>query len=141
MNQRSNFDNVIQSTLTLFEMMTTEGWAGVMFNGMDAVGADRQPKNNNRIYFSLYFLFFMLVGFLFLMNLFVGVIIDNFNKIKEQKEVGGIFVTESQRNWIEIQHLMLSKTLIKKKYPPKNKCRKFFYKMQEHKYFEVFITS
>jgi hypothetical protein len=81
----------------------------------------------------------MIIGFLFLMNLFVGVIIDNFNKIKEQKEVGGIFVTDSQRNWIEIQHIMLSKTLIKKQYLPKNKCRKFFFDVQSHKFFEYFI--
>lgn len=122
-------------------MMTTEGWTDVMFNGMDVVGVDKQPKTNNQAYYCLYFILFMIVGFLFLMNLFVGVIIDNFNKIKEQKEVGGIFVTDSQRNWIEIQHIMLSKTLIKKQYPPKNRIRKFFFRIMNHKYFEVFIIS
>lgn len=83
----------------------------------------------------------MVVGFLFLMNLFVGVIIDNFNKIKEQNEVGGIFVTDSQRNWIEIQHIMLGKTLIKKHFAPKNKFRLFFFKLQRHSYFEAFIIG
>lgn len=112
---------MIESLLTLFEMMSTEGWTAVMLNGMDSRGIDQQPKRNAQAYYCLYFIAFMVVGFLFLMNLFVGVIIDNFNKIKEQKEVGGIFVTDSQRNWIEIQHTMLSKTLIKKVYEPKNK--------------------
>ena len=121
--------------------MSTEGWTSVMFNGMDAVGIDKQPKENNQAYFSIYFILFMIVGFLFLMNLFVGVIIDNFNKIKEQKDVGELFVTDGQRNWIEIQHLMLAKTLIKKKYPPKNKCRVWFYKLQDSKYFEAFIIT
>lgn len=83
----------------------------------------------------------MIVGFLFLMNLFVGVIIDNFNKIKEQNEIGGIFVTEGQRNWIEIQHIMLSKTLVKKSFAPKNKFRRFFYNVQASKYFDGFIIG
>ena len=82
----------------------------------------------------------VLVADLFLMNLFVGVIIDNFNKIKEQNDVGGIFVTESQRNWIEIQHTMLSKTLIKKSKIPKNKFKRFFFRIQDHKYFDYTIT-
>ena len=122
-------------------MMSTEGWTTVMYNGMDAKGINKQPKTNAQAWFSLYFIIFMVVGFLFLMNLFVGVIIDNFNKIKEQKEVGGIFVTDSQRNWIEIQHLMLAKTLIRKKFPPKNKFRRFFYNLQYSKYFEGFIVG
>jgi voltage-gated cation channel len=139
-NSLANFDNVFESLLTLFQMMTTEGWTSVMFTGMDSKDIDEQPKTNARAYFTLYFIFFMVVGFLFLMNLSVGVIIDNFNKIKEQKEVGGIFVTDSQRNWIEIQHTMLSKTLIKKKFAPTNKFRRFFYELQASKYFEAFIT-
>ena len=36
---------------------------------------------------------FMVISYLFLINLFVGVIIDNFNKIKASNEVGGAFVT------------------------------------------------
>lgn len=122
-------------------MMSTEGWANVMFNGMDSTGVNSQPRLNNQPWFSLYFILFMIVGFLFLTNLFVGVIIDNFNKIKELNDAGGIFVTDSQRNWIEIQHLMLAKTLLKKKYPPHNKCRLLFYRVQENKYFEAFIIT
>jgi hypothetical protein len=123
-NSITNFDNVYESLLTLFEMMTTEGWATIMFTGMDSKGIDEQPQTNARAYFALFFIIFMIVGFLFLTSLFVGVVIDNFNKIKEQKEVGGIFLTDSQRKWIEIQHKILSKTLIKKYYPPTNKFRR-----------------
>jgi hypothetical protein len=32
----------------------------------------------------------------------VGVVIDNFNTIKEKEELGNMFVTEQQRSWIEI---------------------------------------
>jgi hypothetical protein len=37
-NARSNFDNVINAMLTLFEMMTTEGWLIVMYSGIDNSG-------------------------------------------------------------------------------------------------------
>ena len=40
----SNFDNIIQAMRTLFILCTTEGWAGVMFLGVDAQGPDKVPK-------------------------------------------------------------------------------------------------
>jgi len=36
----------------------------------------------------------MVFGSQFILNLFVGVIMDNFNKIKEKEELGSLFVTE-----------------------------------------------
>lgn len=39
-NKDTNFDNVVNSMLILFEMSTTEGWIDVMWNGVDAVGID-----------------------------------------------------------------------------------------------------
>lgn len=80
--------------LSLFEMMTTEGWLTVMFAGVDSTGIDSQPKRDNKLFAILFFVGFMIVGSQFILNLFVGVVIDNFNKIKE-KELGNIFLTES----------------------------------------------
>ena len=42
---------------------------------------------------ALYFVAFMIIGSQFIINLFVGVVIDNFNKIKEKDEMGNNFVT------------------------------------------------
>ena len=50
-----------------------------------------------------FFVAYMIVGSLFISNLFVGVVIDNFNKIKEKNEFGSAFVTENQRQWILMQ--------------------------------------
>jgi hypothetical protein len=96
-NEESNFDNIFTASLTLFEMMTTEGWLNVMYNGIDARGIDLQPKENHNIYFALFFIIFMVIGSMLIFNLFVGVVIDNFNKIKTNEELGNIFVTESQK--------------------------------------------
>tara|TARA_B110000285_G_C14849021_1_gene479041 strand:+ start:543 stop:767 length:225 start_codon:yes stop_codon:yes gene_type:complete len=74
-------------------MMTTEGWQNLMFQGIDATGIDMQPKKNTSVGMVIYFIGFMVVGSLFIINLFVGVVIDNFNKIKEQNELGSGFIT------------------------------------------------
>ena len=78
-----NFDNTFNAIIVLFEMMTTEGWMRPMFNGIDNNGVGKQPIENNNFFNALFFCGFMIVGSIFLLNLFVGVIIDNFNKIKD----------------------------------------------------------
>ena len=73
--------------MALFQMMTTEGWLSVMYNGIDIVGKDMQPKRDNYLVYFIYFVAFMVIGSQFIFNLFVGVVIDNFNTIKEQQEM------------------------------------------------------
>ena len=43
---------------------------------------------------ALYFVVVMITGSLFIMNMFIGVVIDNFNKIKEKEELGSSYVTD-----------------------------------------------
>ena len=74
-------------------MTTTEGWIDVMHSGIDSTGVEMQPKANENLYFILYFVAFMIIGSQFIINLFVGVVIDNFNTIKAQEELGNSFVT------------------------------------------------
>jgi len=79
----SNFDNIIHAMRTLFILTTTEGWSGVAYIGIDTNGIDMQPIQDNspgRIWF---FIIFMIVGSLFIANLVVGVIIDQFNKSRD----------------------------------------------------------
>lgn len=90
--------------IALFEIMTTEGWYEIMISGIDSRGIGLQPKYNHRVLISIYFLFFVLIGSLIMINLFTATIVDNFNKIKERQEIGyGLIVTKSQKNWIEVQ--------------------------------------
>ena len=83
------FDSSLTSMLTLFELLNLEGWIDVMWNGIDAVGVDQQPQRDHNPWYSLYFISFLIVGNMFLINLFVGVVIDNFNQMKEK--LGGYF--------------------------------------------------
>jgi hypothetical protein len=73
---------------TLFQISTTEGWEKVMLCGVDSRGVDLQPHPNHRQWVVIYFVAFMIIGSQFIVNLFVGVVIDNFNTIKEREELG-----------------------------------------------------
>lgn len=101
-NKNEHFDNTMNAMMTLFDMMTTEGWTQVMYSGIDNRGIDKQPKQNASQNNIFYFIIFMIIGSQFIINLFVGVVIDNFNTIKEKEELDNMFVTEDQRMWIEI---------------------------------------
>lgn len=102
-NSNMNFDNSVAAMNSLFLMMQGEGWTESMYRAMDSTDIDMQPKYNTNTYFLGFFVAYMIVGSLFISNLFVGVVIDNFNKIKEKNELGSAFVTDNQRQWILMQ--------------------------------------
>jgi len=92
-----NFDNVFQAFALLWEITSTEGWTSVMYAAVDQRGPGMQHVRDNNTWWVAFFWAFMLVGAFFVMELFVGVIIDNFNRIRETK--GRVFMTESQEEW------------------------------------------
>lgn len=82
-NSQTNFDNVLNSMVALFMMTTTEGWINIMWMGVDAVGISYQPMRDYGLGWVSFFIAFIIVGSLFILNLFVGVVIDTFNNEKE----------------------------------------------------------
>ena len=122
-------------------MITTEGWMSIMYNGIDATGIDLQPKENNNIFFALFFIAFMVVGSMLILNLFVGVVIDNFNKIKINEELGNMFVTESQKKWIEIQRIIMRKKLKFQEKLPQNGIRYMVLMFVTSRWFDWSITA
>lgn len=136
----ANFDNTISAMLTLFQLTQTEGWIDVMFDGIDSTQVGYQPKQFTSVYLIFYFIAFMTVGSQFIVNLFVGVVIDNFNTIKEREELGNMFVTEQQKSWIDIQKIALLKTLKTKLDEPTDPVRIKFFNLVKMKKFEYTIT-
>ena len=63
---------------------------------------------------------------------------DNFNKIKEKEEMGGLFVTDDQRLWIDAQRLGMDRKLQKKIDPPEG-WRGNFFNLVNHNIFEGVI--
>jgi hypothetical protein len=111
-----------------------------MYRAIDSKEIGMQPKFNSSPYFVGFYVAYMIVGSLFISNLFVGVVIDNFNKIKEKNELGSAFVTETQRQWILMQQIGQRVSLKKKTLEPDG-FRKYFFRFVHHTVFENFITS
>ncbi len=82
-----NYDNIFNALFTLFIIATLDGWVDAMYNGIDAVGVDLQPIKNHNEYMAFFFLIYLLVVGFFVVNMFVGVIIDNFHKCCEAQAV------------------------------------------------------
>ena len=106
LNADSNFDNIFAAMLTLFEVSTLELWPDIMYNGVDAVGVDKQPIRDHNPLAALFYVFFIIIGGFFALNLFVGVVIDNFNDIR-QEFAGRAFLTVSQKQWVDAQRAMM----------------------------------
>ena len=69
---------------SLFIMCTNEGWVNFMFNAVDTVGVNMQPKFDNSMIYQLLFLLYMLFGSIFITNLFIEVVINTFDKEKHK---------------------------------------------------------
>lgn len=132
-NSRMNFDHVGKAYLCLFQVATFKGWIQIMNDAIDSrevigggfplsifnVGAllqqqDKQPIRETNIYMYLYFVFFIIFGSFFTLNLFIGVIIDNFNE--QKKKAGGsleMFMTEDQKKYYNAMKKMGSKKPMK----------------------------
>lgn len=83
-NSKITFDHVGIAYLALFQVATFEGWMEVMEDAVDARGVDLQPQREANLYAYLYFVIFIVCGSFFTLNLFIGVIIDNFNMLKKK---------------------------------------------------------
>ena len=85
-NSFENYDNVLQALFTLFIIATKDGWTEYMYKGIDAVGVDMQPAKNHNEYMAVFYIFYLLVVGFFVVNMFVGVIVDNFHKCRREQQ-------------------------------------------------------
>ena len=76
-----NFDNLWNAIITLFFLSNGDGWVEIMYNGVDVNGVGNNPKQNSAEYLLLFFIGFFIVGNFFLMNLFIGVVVDNYQRM------------------------------------------------------------
>ena len=74
--------------LQMFSMAQTVGWELTMIRGMKSTGVmtamNTYPPFNAGVYQSFFFMFWMVVGCFFLQNLFVGVVISQYNRESEK---------------------------------------------------------
>uniref|UniRef100_A0A182PBH0 Sodium channel protein n=1 Tax=Anopheles epiroticus TaxID=199890 RepID=A0A182PBH0_9DIPT len=140
-NSKITFDHVGMGYLALFQVATFEGWMEVMADAVDARGVDLQPQREANLYAYLYFVIFIVCGSFFTLNLFIGVIIDNFNMLKKKYEGGVLemFLTESQKHYYTAMKKLGRKKPQKVIKRPINQFLAMFYDLSNSRRFEIAI--
>ncbi|KAF9313622.1 calcium channel protein [Podila horticola] len=96
-----SFNNFGASFLILFEIVSQEGWTGVMNTARNVVGLGLQPSQDASRYNGLFFVLYNLAGGYFVSALFVAIVIENYTK-----RTGTAFMTANQRRWMDLKKLL-----------------------------------
>ncbi|KAG5327931.1 CAC1G protein, partial [Acromyrmex heyeri] len=139
LNRKYNFDDLGKALMSLFVLSSRDGWVNIMYTGLDAVGVDQQPIENYSEWRLLYFIaFILLVGF-FVLNMFVGVVVENFHRCREEQE------KEERVRRAAKRALQMEKKRRKMHEPPYythySKARLFVHNVVTSKYFDLAIAA
>lgn len=148
-----HFDNIFAAFLALFQVAAGASWDQIMMQAVDAVGVDMQPQEDaNKVQGILFFVGFVVAGSFMILNLFVGVIVDELQASKREDHHGNAFVTEDERTWVEMQSLLLGRVRLKQrpnwdhyrsmyKWGPQMAAgREAALRFCQHRRFEVFMS-
>uniref|UniRef100_A0A8C3EZY7 Sodium channel protein n=1 Tax=Corvus moneduloides TaxID=1196302 RepID=A0A8C3EZY7_CORMO len=135
-NVKVNFDNVAVGYLSLLQVATFKGWTDIMYAAVDST--EKQPKYEDNLYMYLYFVAFIVFGSFFTLNLFIGVIIDNFNQQKK-KISQDIFMTEEQKKYYNAMKKLGSKKPQKPIPRPVNKLQGLVFDIVTRQLFDITV--
>uniref|UniRef100_A0A3B5BNM1 Voltage-dependent T-type calcium channel subunit alpha n=1 Tax=Stegastes partitus TaxID=144197 RepID=A0A3B5BNM1_9TELE len=143
--RKYNFDNLGQALMSLFVLASKDGWVDIMYDGLDAVGVDQQPIMNYNPWMLLYFISFLLIVAFFVLNMFVGVVVENFHKCRRHQEAEEAKRREEKRlKRMEKKRRSKEKELAeaqsKPYYSDYSPTRLLIHKMCTSHYLDLFIT-
>ncbi|XP_010183791.1 PREDICTED: sodium channel protein type 5 subunit alpha-like, partial [Mesitornis unicolor] len=138
-NVKVNFDNVGSGYLALLQVATFKGWMEIMYAAVDSREKNEQPEMEHSLHMYLYFVNFIIFGSFFTLNLFVGVIIDNFNQQKKKISGEDIFMTEEQKKYYSAMKKLGSKKPQKPIPRPLNRYQGFLFDIVTRQSFDVVI--
>nr|XP_021336023.1 voltage-dependent T-type calcium channel subunit alpha-1G isoform X8 [Danio rerio] len=133
-----NFDNLGQALMSLFVLASKDGWVDIMYDGLDAVGVDQQPVMNYNPWMLLYFISFLLIVAFFVLNMFVGVVVENFHKCRRNQEEEEAKRREAKRQ--KRRDKKRRKAQSKPFYSDYCPTRRLIYNMCKSQYLDLFIT-
>ncbi|XP_054866860.1 sodium channel, voltage gated, type VIII, alpha subunit b isoform X3 [Amphiprion ocellaris] len=138
-NVKINFDNVGAGYLALLQVATFKGWMDIMYAAIDSRKVEDQPVYEDNLYMYIYFVIFIIFGSFFTLNLFIGVIIDNFNQ--QKKKFGGqdIFMTEEQKKYYNAMKKLGSKKPQKPIPRPQNNIQGMVFDFVTQQVFDISI--
>ncbi|XP_039083783.1 voltage-dependent T-type calcium channel subunit alpha-1G isoform X21 [Hyaena hyaena] len=134
-----NFDNLGQALMSLFVLASKDGWVDIMYDGLDAVGVDQQPIMNHNPWMLLYFISFLLIVAFFVLNMFVGVVVENFHKCRQHQEEEEARRREEKR--LRRLEKKRRKAQCKPYYSDYSRFRLIVHHMCTSHYLDLFITG
>ncbi|NP_001034914.1 sodium channel protein type 4 subunit alpha A [Danio rerio] len=138
-NVKVNYDNVGLGYLSLLQIATFKGWMDIMYAAVDSREVDEQPSYEINLYMYLYFVIFIIFGSFFTLNLFIGVIIDNFNQQKSKFGGKDIFMTEEQKKYYNAMKKLGAKKRPKPIPRPSNIIQGLVFDFISKQFFDIFI--
>ena len=130
---QENFDSISSSLLIVYELASTSGWYDIM--------EEIVLKTNDFACF--FFISFMIIGSLFIMNFSVTCVVNTFISLREKLE-GDAFLTDEQKEWVKsVKMLMKFKPVptVDTHSPRISKLRKVCYLITKHKLFIITING
>mmetsp|Transcript_29439 Transcript_29439/g.68551 ORF Transcript_29439/g.68551 Transcript_29439/m.68551 type:complete len:2248 (+) Transcript_29439:46-6789(+) len=107
---QQNFNNLANSMLTLFEILTTEGWVDVMYAACDSTDVYTEPLRDRNLIWAVIFSAWIFFSNMFIINLAVGVVVDNFMELKEKGFM--TCLTPSQVKWVNSRKSLWSRAVL-----------------------------
>uniref|UniRef100_A0A8C2L2H9 Sodium channel protein n=1 Tax=Cyprinus carpio TaxID=7962 RepID=A0A8C2L2H9_CYPCA len=138
-NVKVNYDNVGTGYLSLLQIATFKGWMDIMYAAVDSREVEDQPSYEINLYMYLYFVIFIIFGSFFTLNLFIGVIIDNFNQQKSKFGGKDLFMTEEQKKYYNAMKKLGSKKPAKPIPRPSNEIQGVVFDFITQQFFDIFI--
>ncbi|KFP07317.1 Sodium channel protein type 10 subunit alpha, partial [Calypte anna] len=139
-NSDVNFDNVGMGYLALLQVATFKGWMDIMYAAVDSRELNEQPKFEAFFSMYIYFVIFIIFGSFFMLNLFIGVVISNFNQ--QRKKISGkdLFLTEQQKKYYNALKKLGSKKPQKPIPRPLNMFQGLLFDIVSHRAFDITIV-
>ena len=137
--QTGSFDDFGQAMLLLYVMSTGDQWELPMFTMMGATQPGHAAVRNDFSASALFPITWMFVGYIFAINLFVGVVVDNFSRMQKAED-GSATMTAEQQQWAETMKAMAKAVPTKALRPPDDRIRRVIYNVVNSQAFDGFIT-
>jgi voltage-gated sodium channel len=92
-----NFGTLGDALLTLFGVITLEGWTELMYGLLEPDSAVPKAK------VILYFLSFVLLGTMVMLNLFIGVIMNSMEEVQQEKAIAHLTTSASEDDLADLE--------------------------------------
>ena len=135
-----SFDNFGDAMRLLYVMSSGDQWERPMYSMMGMQGPGVAPIRNDLSPYALFSLAWMFCGYIFAINLFVGVVVDNFSRMQREHD-GSATMTREQKQWASTMKSFASLLPTKATRPPAHPVRLRLYRLVHSTGFDAFITG